>query len=213
MFHRGFKHVGHLYVILDITGDAEPFKPLGLGLPKEPLHLAVQPVPHQFERDVGVTVDARRLPLGGQEAENLVDVGHVEVAAQAEVLRPPVIAAQEGMDKRQAAFAGGRIAQMAHQQLAGHLLGHPGKNLRDGILALRLFAEHVFRARLPLQAHRSDAGPLLPAVVLLLHHQVELVEAILPRAVLFFVIFQRFQQADHRHTAFVLQLFHIRGRI
>ena len=151
--------------------------------------------------------------MGGEELEDLVDVGHVEVAAEAEVLGAPVVAAQEGMHILQSALACGGIAQMSHQQFAGHLLCYTGENLRDGVLTLGPLAEHILCARLIGQAYRRDAGALLATIVLLLHHQIELVESVCPRAVLPDVVVEWLQQAYHRYAAFMLQLFHIRCRL
>ena len=79
--HRGAQHVSHLYVILYMACDVGAFHPLRFCLSKQAFHLAVKPVAHQLEGDVGVAVDAWRLPLMYHLAEYLVDVGHVEVAA------------------------------------------------------------------------------------------------------------------------------------
>ena len=98
---------------------------------------------------------------------------------------------------------------MAHIQFASHLLGNAREYLGDGILALGLLAEHILRARLLGETHRGDTGTLLPPVVLFLHHQVELVEAVGPRAVLPLVIVERPQQANHRHTTLMFQLLHL----
>ena len=97
---------------------------------------------------------------------------------------------------------------MAHIELAGEGVVYSFENLRDRILALGLLAEHVFLARWRVEVHAGHARTLLTAVVLLLHHQIELVQSVAPRAVLLLVVAQRLQQADHRHTTFMLQLFH-----
>ena len=140
--------------------------------------------------------------------EDLVDVGHIEVAAEAQVLGPPVVAPQEWVHVLQAAFAGGGIAQVAHQEFARHFFRHPREYLGDGILSLCLLAEHILRAGFASQAHRGNAGALLTAVVLFLHHQVELVQPISPRAILLLIIAQRLEQANHGHATFMLQLLH-----
>ena len=108
----------------------------------------------------------------------------------------------------QSALACRRIAQMAHVKLASHLLRYARENLRDGIFALGLFTEHILRARLLRQTDGSNTGSLLSAIVLFLHHQVEFIETVAPRTVFLLVVAQRLQQADHRHTALMLQMFH-----
>ena len=204
MLHGCAQHVGHFHVVVNVVGDVCALESFVFRLHEQSLHLAVQTVAHQFECDVGVAVDARRLALRCQKIKDLVDVGHVKVAAQTEVLGAPVVTAQEWMNERQSAFASRRIAQVSHQQLTLHLLRHTTENLRDGILALSLFTEHILRSGLVSETHRGDTCSLLTAVVLLLHHQIEFVEAVGPGAVFLFVIRQRFQQANHRHTTFML---------
>ena len=95
--HRGAQHVGHRDVVFNVVGDVRVLQSLLLGLPEEPLGLAVKAVAHQLQSDVRVAVNAGRLALFDQQLEDLVDVGHIEIAAKAEILGPPVVAAQEGM--------------------------------------------------------------------------------------------------------------------
>ena len=154
-------------MVVDVAREIEPFQPLLRCLVEEPFHLPVQPVAHQFQRDVSVAAQPGRLTLRRQELEHLVDVGHVEIAAQAEVLRPPVVPAQVGMDIGQPALSGGGITEV-----------DPLEDLRDGIRTFRPLPEHIFRAHFRFQVHIGQSGPLLPAVVLLLHHQIEFLQAI-----------------------------------
>ena len=144
----------------------------------------------------------------GEKLEHLVDVGHIEVSAQTEVLGSPVVSTQKGVNKRQSTLACSGVSQVSHIEFARHLLCYPTEYLGDGILALGFLAKHIFCAWLLVHADGGDTSTLLSAVVLLLHHQIELVESVSPRAVLLLVIVQRLQQTNHRHAAFVLQLFH-----
>ena len=213
-------------MVVDVLGDIRTFEPHRVRLLIEPFHLAVQSVSHQFERDVRVAIDTRRLALLGKEMEDLVDVGHVEVATQAEVLGSPVVAAQEGMHILQSALPCGGIAQMAHKKgctfpaSAGHSRLRIGSSLllvglweysehfRNGVLALSPFTKHIFLASRGVEVDASHSGTLLTAVVLFLHHQVELVQPIAPGSVFLLVITQWLQQANHRHSALMFQLFH-----
>ena len=63
MRHRGFQDVGHTDVVVNILCDVYSRKPLFPGFYENPLYLTVQPMSHQFESDVGVAIDTRRLPL------------------------------------------------------------------------------------------------------------------------------------------------------
>ena len=110
VLHGGAQHVGHLNVVVDIVGNVDACQTLCGGLLIQALHLAVQTVSHQFQGDVRVAVDTWTLSLGGQEVEHLVDVGHVKVTAKAQVLGAPVVSAKEGVNKRQPALAGSRVA-------------------------------------------------------------------------------------------------------
>jgi len=146
--------------------------------------------------------------LSGEFLENLVDVGHIEIATQTKIFRLPIVAPQEGMDVGKTAFARRGIAQMTHVKFATELTRVLGENLADGIFALGSLAEHILVAGLGVEFHTRDASTFLTSVVLLLHHQIEFVQAVSPRAVLLFVILNGFQQANHRHATFVFQLLH-----
>ena len=95
-------------------GDVSAFQSFCFSFDKETFHFSVQAMPHQFECDVGVAVDARRLSLPDHLREYLVNVRHVEVAAKTEVLCPPVVTAQERVNVLQAALACRAVAQVSH---------------------------------------------------------------------------------------------------
>ena len=210
MGHRRAQNVLHQYVVIDIPGNADAFQPQFLCLGEKPFHLAVQPVSHQFQRDERVTAEAGRLSLGGQEMEDLVDVRHVEITAQAEVLCPPVVASEERMHILHPAFPRGRITQVPHVQLPRKAFADTLEHLRDGVFPLRTLPEHVFLTHGRFQVDTGHARAFLAAVVLLLHHQVELFQGIPVRAVFPFVVGAWLQQADQRHATLMLQRFHSR---
>lgn len=82
------------------------------------------------------------------------------------------------------------------------------EDIGDGVLAEGFFAEHIFLAGLGHDLDAGDACAFLPAVVLLLHHEIELVQRIEFRTVFFLVILKRLEQPDHGDAAFVLDRFH-----
>ena len=92
---RGAEDVLYLDIVVNKPCDLQTFFPGLLGLHVVPLDLPVQAVSHQFKSDVSVAVDAGGLPLADHILENLIDISHVEVAAQAEVPGSPVVPAQE----------------------------------------------------------------------------------------------------------------------
>ena len=87
-------------------------------------------------------------------------------------------------------------------------MGDALEYLRDGILAHCFLTKHILLSSRSLQVDTSHASTLLSAIVLLLHHQVKLVQPITACAVFLFVITLWFQQANHRHATLMLQLFH-----
>ena len=97
-----------------------------------------------------------------------------------------------------------RLMPAALVTYMAYSLCYPRKDLRDGILALGFLTEHILRARFLVQTYRCDTSTLLTAIVLLLHHQVEFIETISPRAILLMVVVQWLQQAYHRDTTFML---------
>ena len=109
---------GHVDVALDIFGDVGVGQSEVEGLLEAALALAVEPVAELLEEDVGVGDHAGVLAFDGDRAEDLLHVGHVEIGADAEVFRPPVASAHEGVDKRNAASARCGIAEMTHINLS-----------------------------------------------------------------------------------------------
>ena len=81
------------------------FQSFLFSLDEQAFYFPVQPMPHQFERDIRVAVDAWGLSLLNNLLEYLFDVRHVEVAAKTEVLGSPVITTQEGMHILKTALA------------------------------------------------------------------------------------------------------------
>ena len=193
MGHRGLEHIRHIHMVVDIVGDIRTLQALFLGLNKEALHLTVEAMPHQFEGDIGIAIDTRRLALGCEERKNLVDVGHIKVATQTEVLGAPIVTTQEGVHILQTTLTRGGIAQMTHVELTLERLIDMLEHLGNGVLALGLLTEHIFLASRGIEVHTAHASTFLTTVMLFLHHQVELVKSVAPRTVFLFVVAQRLQ--------------------
>ena len=113
--HRGTQHIGHLHVVFYIMSNVCAFQSFLLSLDEQAFYFPVQSMPHQFERDIRVAVDAGGLPLLYNLLEYLFDVRHVEVAAKTEVLCPPVVATQEGMHILKTALASSGVTQVTHE--------------------------------------------------------------------------------------------------
>ena len=216
-------------MVFDVVGDVGVLHLHRLCSHEVALHLSVKSVAHQFKHDVGVAVDAWTLALLSQFLEDFIYVGHVEVAAKTEVLRLPVVAAQEWVHILDATLSGGAVAQMSHVEFAcerqfflgklsiSKLLGSQvlevgvclAEDFGHGILALRTLTKHILMSRLSAQFDTSHTSTLLSTVVLLLHHQIELVECVHPGAVLLLVILQWLEQSDHCYATFMFQWFHL----
>ena len=210
-------------------GHAHARQPFGFGKVEKALHFTVEAMAHLFKHDVSIGILARMLAYGGDTGKNLVHIRHIEVAAKGEVLRAPVVPSQEGMHIRDAAFAGGGIAQVSHVNLTGkgkHTLSvfrivqlffcqvfevalHRIEYFGNGARTECTLAEHVFFTGIGFQLYASQPGTFLSAVMLFLHQQIEFVQTVHPCAVLLFVVLQRFQQAYHGDATFMLQFFHL----
>ena len=215
-------------MVFDVVGDVGVLHLHRLCSHEVALHLSVKSVAHQFEHDVGVAVDAWTLALLGQFLEDFIYVGHIEVTAKAEVLRLPVVAAQEWVHILDTTLSGGTVAQVSHVEFAcerqfflgklsiSKLLGSQvlevgvclAEDFGHGILALRTLTKHILMSRLSAQFDTSHTSTLLSTVVLLLHHQIEFVECVHPSTVLLLVILQWLEQSDHCHATLMFQWFH-----
>ena len=85
-------------MILYVAGDVGIDELHSLSSSEIAFHFAVETVSHEFKHDVGIAVDAWALALASKLFEDLVDVGHVEITTQTEVLCLPVVAPQEWVD-------------------------------------------------------------------------------------------------------------------
>lgn len=82
------------------------------------------------------------------------------------------------------------------------------KDFLDSASAQRPFAKHKFLARRGFHFHAGQSCAFLPSVVLFLHHEIEFVQSIHPRAIFLLIEIQRFQQSDHGNATFVFERFH-----
>ena len=146
--HRGTKHITHLHMVVDISGDVCARKTLLLSFDEVALYLTVQTMAHPLQHDVGVAIDTRALSLGCNLLEHLIDIGHIEVATQTEVLGFPVVAAQERMDVCQSRLSCSGIAEMTHIEFTIEVTIDAREDFSDSVFTFSLFAEHVFRPRL-----------------------------------------------------------------
>ena len=145
-----------------------------------------------------------------QVLEDFVRVGQVEVAADAEVLRLPVVPPEKRMHVRDPAPACRGIPQVAHIELSCivFVVLHLAEYLRDRTAPQCPFPEHVLFPGSGIHLYAGKAGAFLPAVVLLLHQEIELVQTVHRGTILFPVVLQRLKKPDHGNATFVFQRFH-----
>ena len=163
------------------------------------------------------------LPKRFEVRKNLVGIGHIEITTHDKITRAPIVAPQEGVDIRDTTFACSGITEVPHIHLAcvryvargivgitqhsgielRQLLLHIGKDLRNSPAPQSTLTENKFLASLGLHFHTRQARTLLTTIVLFLHKQVQLIQAILPCAIFLLIKRKRFEQAHHRHTALV----------
>ena len=93
-------------------------------------------------------------------------------------------------------------------EIVRYLVEYTAEDCRDGILAKSAVAEDELVAGRCVKLDDAHAGGFLAAVVLLLHHQIELVESVAVCAVFPAVVFKWFAQPDHGYAAFVFKWFH-----
>ena len=98
--------------------DVHASQALTLTIPEQPLNLPIQPVADLLEHDISIRILPRMLPRRGDLLEDLIDICQVEIAAKRQVLGPPIIAAQERMNIRDAGLAGRAVTKMSHIKLA-----------------------------------------------------------------------------------------------
>lgn len=223
--YRGalLQDVGHVDVLFDECGDVSIGETLVHGNLEAALALAVEAMAQLLEKKECVGNHAGMLPFHCDVPEDILHVCHVEIGTDAKILGPPVVPAQEGMDKRNAAASRGGVPEVTHINLTGKgktaacqigvgqiLRGiggqsfmHSVENLADGSGAFGSFAEHKLLAGGGVELDAGESGPLLTSVVLLLHHEIELVEAIHPGAIFVLKITQGLAQPNHGHATFV----------
>lgn len=96
--------------------------------------------------------------------------------------------------------------------VTGNLIPHGVEDLLYGVLSESTLTEYVFGAGEGMSLHDSYACAFLTAVVLLLHEEIQSVKTIGICAVLLFIVFKRFEQANHSHATLVSEYLH-RGNL
>ena len=82
------------------------------------------------------------------------------------------------------------------------------EDLRDSARAESSLPIEVLRSHRGLKLDAGDTRPILSTIVLLLHHQVELIETIASGAIFLPIILERLPESDKDHSTLVLKLLH-----
>ena len=181
--------------------------------------------PHHEDR-LGVGRVDHVGPALRQRAVQLVGVREVEVAGDEQVAGRPDGLTGVGVAGDRVEVAGGAVAEVPEEEFAAevemtlhrfrefgdddpfaHLVGVgldlAGEDLGQALGADLTVTEEEGLAVLGADLDAADAGAVLAAVVLLLHQQEQLVEAVQRGAVLLLVPFQVLGQTDKGNAAFV----------
>ena len=212
-----------LYVNVVLNGiiDCLTVQTFLLEFPVQTFHFVIQQITELLENNESIGIVPRMLSPLHNIVHNLVHVGQVEIACQRQVPAPPVIATQKRMQIRHAGTTGRAVSQMPHIHLSDkrpllfHCLWLPASEIIDSTMhrrknilycsrSFRPFPENILLARSGIQLDRRHSCPLLSAIVLLLHQQIELTQS--PKGIPVFlpVIIQRLQQPHHGNPTLML---------
>ena len=188
--------------------------------------LLIKEVADLFENSDSVGFFLGMLAEIYQLLEELVHIGHVEVASKHEVAGLPVVLTQKWMAVLNAVAPEGAIAQMAEKQFTceGKIVLEPfgilnmlGVGLEllfealidgpeyvlDGRGRVGPSATYVAVTRADVELYVGEARAILSAVMLLLHKEIHLVEPVEACTVLVLVILKWFQQSYKGNSALV----------
>jgi len=218
--------VADVHVLGDLRLHGGAFQALVLERLEQPVMLLVEPEADLLEDGLGVgRIDDVRAALRERGVE-LAGVGEVEVAGDEQVAGRPDGLARVRVAGDRVEAAGGAVAQVAEQELAAevevalhrlgelrdddrlaHLVGVgldlAGEDLGQALGADLAVAEEEGLAVLGPDLDAADARAVLAAVVLLLHQEEELVEAVQRGAVFLLIPLQVLGQPDKGNAAFV----------
>ena len=221
---QNFRNVQVIFLVLSTLGFAQSHL---LGFIVQLGVFLVQKVPNLLQNGDGIGLFLGALAQTHQLVEQLVHVGHVEIAGQNEVAALVIALSEEGMAGLDGVFAVGTVPQVSQVDFAqgGHVvfeefgvlqqrrvpaqcivdsLLDAAKNIRNGLAVNASVAAEVALSGRHVELNGSQPGAVLAPVVLLLHQEVHFVEAVKGRPVLFQVVFQRLAKANKGYAAFVL---------
>ena len=161
----------------------------------------------------------RVLPEAYEVLEELVYVGHIEIARHNEIAVHPIVFTQERVHVLDAIFAKSAITHVSHNHFAyvrefsfleGYIvfqrrvcfeplvdaLVDASEDVLHGLRLVRAYPTDVAFTRLHIEFDTRKSCSILSAVVLFFEHQVHFVDAIEGCTVFFFVKIKRFEQAD-----------------
>ena len=220
--------VGHVEVVRDEPADFRVFVAIVLELAEGLFHFFIEEVADLLQDRDRVGLLFGVLSEFNQLFEELVDVGQVEVAGEGEGPAAPIVLAEERVHPFNGVPAVRAVAQVAEKDLAGEGVfplepigvfealwvvlpgvGKPAHYLReevfDRLLGRGPGAAQIALARRYVEFDVGQAHAVLPAVALLLHQEVHLVQAIESRPVGVDVVLERLLEPEQRDAALVLE--------
>lgn len=173
-----------------VVGDVEV--PCQEEVPRHPVAL-----PHDRVAPVDAVVAVRPVAHVAQE----------ELSRKGNVLLDPIgIYASPGpVDARPVSDLHARFWRCTLELLVCHLLD-PLEDVLDRIFVNGLLAVNIPRTRRHVELDAGHTAAILPAVALLLHHQIHAVEAEETCAILLLVVLGRLQETKQREAALVMRL-------
>ena len=211
-------------MILYILRDVHPLEPLCHAVCIAALHLTIESMTEELHEHACVRSISRMLSASGDVLEYILDCGEVKVPTHGECLSPPVITPQRRLEVLHARLPGRGVAQMPHvtlpdvgsrldvEAVVRLLVGdclidgvmYGIEDLRDSSRPESPLPVEVLRTHGSLKLDAGDTCTILSTIVLLLHHQVELIETIASGAVFLPIILERLPKPDKYYSTLVL---------
>jgi hypothetical protein len=150
-----------------------------------------------FEHRNGVGSFDRVLAEIDKPFKEFIDISQVEIPRHDKVFGLPVVASQNRVEQFDPLFAERAVSKVPHEEFTGKfgMIFQPVRiiqqtrilladvidaavdgleNICKGCTCIRTRPVYEFMSRGEVEFHAGDAGAVLPAVMLLLHHQVQL---------------------------------------
>ncbi len=200
--------------------------PFLLELAVKAFDLIVKEVTHIFEYRYSIGKIDRILPYFQQAVEDLLHVGEVKIACHYKASRTPVVFSGDGVNIVDVVTPVGAVTQVSEIDIAG--VGHCAGNISRVAPAFLTGGAALFYIEIDLSenffyrisrigplaedipgsgsgadADTREASAILSPVMLFLHHEIHLLQSVVPRSVFINIESRGFQQSHKSYPAFV----------